>query len=244
MFPDWLHLLSIVALTIGIICALVAAADVIRHPQHMWIMDVVWPTTALFGGPLTLWIYFRYGRLATAAKMQAAMKRNQDPPSKIQTPFPIMVAKGASHCGSGCMIGDIVAEWLAFLVPAIAVWLGWTTIFADKMFAVWVLDFIFAFLLGIAFQYFTIKPMRDLTPMQGLIAAVKADALSLMSWQIGMYGFMAFAQLYLLEHLLGHRAEVDTPEFWFMMQLAMIAGFITAYPVNWWLVSSGIKEKM
>ena len=106
------------------------------------------------------------------------------------------------------------------------------------------LDFVFAFLLGIAFQYFTIKPMRDLTPLQGLIAAVKADTLSLISWQIGMYGFMAFAQLYLLGHLLGHRAEVDTPEFWFMMQLAMIAGFITAYPVNWWLVSSGLKEKM
>lgn len=244
MFPDWLHLLSIVALTIGVLCALGAAVDVIRHPQHMWIMDVVWPTTALFGGPFTLWLYFRYGRLATAAKMQAAMQRKQDPPSKTQTPFPIMVAKGASHCGSGCMIGDILAEWLAFLVPAIAVWLGWQTVFADKMFAVWVLDFVLAFLLGIAFQYFTIKPMRDLTPLQGLIAAVKADTLSLVSWQIGMYGFMAFAQLYLLGHFLGHRAKVDTPEFWFMMQIAMIAGFITAYPVNWWLVRSGIKEKM
>ena len=244
MFPDWLHALSIVSLTIGMLCALVAAVDVIRHPQHMWIMDVVWPTTALFGGPLTLWLYFRFGRLATAAKMHGAMERGQEPPSKRQTPFPIMVAKGASHCGSGCMIGDIAAEWLAFLVPAITVWLGWKTVFSDKMFAVWVLDFIFAFLLGIAFQYFTIKPMRDLTPLQGLLAAVKADTLSLISWQIGMYGFMAFAQLYLLGHLLGHRADVDTPEFWFMMQIAMIAGFCTAYPVNWWLVSSGIKEKM
>lgn len=29
-----------------------------------------------------------------------------------------------------------------------------------------------------------------------------------------------------------------------MMQIAMVAGFITSYPVNWWLVSKGIKEKM
>lgn len=29
-----------------------------------------------------------------------------------------------------------------------------------------------------------------------------------------------------------------------MMQIAMIAGFITAYPVNWWLLRKGIKEKM
>ena len=29
-----------------------------------------------------------------------------------------------------------------------------------------------------------------------------------------------------------------------MMQVAMMAGFATTYPVNWWLIASGIKEKM
>jgi hypothetical protein len=244
MFPLWLKVLSWIALIIGVGSAVIAAYDVSRHPQQMAIMNVVWPTTALFGGPLTLWMYFRYGRLATHSKVHAAMQRHEDPPSTTGTPFAIMVAKGASHCGSGCMIGDIVAEWMAFLVPAIAVWLGWHTIFADKMYAVWLLDFVFAFSLGILFQYFAIVPMRNLSPGEGIIAAIKADTLSLVAWQAGMYGFMAFAQLYLLEHLLGHRAEVDTPEFWFMMQIAMIAGFATAYPVNWWLIRSGIKEEM
>jgi len=28
------------------------------------------------------------------------------------------------------------------------------------------------------------------------------------------------------------------------MQFAMIAGFATAYPMNWWLIRRGIKEKM
>ena len=32
--------------------------------------------------------------------------------------------------------------------------------------------------------------------------------------------------------------------FWFMMQIAMLAGFVTSYPVNWWLLRSGVKEKM
>ncbi len=31
----------------------------------------------------------------------------------------------------------------------------------------------------------------------------------------------------------GAQAAVDTPEFWFAMQIAMVAGFMTAYPVNW-----------
>jgi hypothetical protein len=207
-------------------------------------MNVVWPTTALFGGPLILWMYFRYGRLATERRKRAEMEKHGRSANKAAMPFWIIVAKGALHCGSGCMIGDIVAEWLAFLLPVVAVWVGWHSIFAEKTFAVWVLDFIFAFLLGIVFQYFAIVPMRKLSPGQGVVAALKADTLSLTAWQIGMYGFMALAQFYLLGRLLGHRAEVDTPEFWFMMQIAMIAGFITAYPVNWWLVSSGVKEKM
>jgi len=32
--------------------------------------------------------------------------------------------------------------------------------------------------------------------------------------------------------------------FWFMMQIVMLCGFGTSYPVNWWLLRSGIKEKM
>jgi hypothetical protein len=44
--------------------------------------------------------------------------------------------------------------------------------------------------------------------------------------------------------LLGLGLEVNTPEFWFMMQIAMLAGFITSYPVNWWVIKAGIKERM
>jgi hypothetical protein len=42
----------------------------------------------------------------------------------------------------------------------------------------------------------------------------------------------------------GGIASVSSPEFWFAMQLAMLAGFATSYPVNWWLVRKGLKEKM
>lgn len=235
MIPGWLHGLSIAFLVLGAACALIVAIDVIRHPQRMTIMDVVWPVTALFGALGTAWMYFRYGRLAAHGGGDA----RHEP-----VPFPIMVAKGALHCGSGCCIGDICAEWLAFLVPSVAVWFGWHSLFADKMFAVWVLDFVFAFVLGVAFQYFTIVPMRHLGRLEGIWQAIKADALSLTAWQVGMYGFMAIARFWLFGALLGAALRVDSPEFWFMMQLAMLCGFATSYPVNWWLLKSGIKEKM
>lgn len=243
MFPDWFHLLSTAALALGAVCALVVLIDVIRHPQQMRVMNVVWPVTALFGTVLIVWGYFRYGRASSQEAMRRAKREGREKPAKSQ-PFAVIVAKGATHCGAGCMIGDVLAEWLAFLVPAVAVWFGWQSLFAQKIFAVWVLDFVFAFALGIVFQYFAIQPMRDLSPGRGIIAALKADTLSLASWQVGMYGFMAFAQFYVFKHWVGAQAEVDTPEFWFAMQIAMIAGFLTAYPVNWWLIRAGIKERM
>ena len=73
-----------------------------------------------------------------------------------------------------------------------------------------------------------------------LVAALKADTLSLTAWQVGMYGWMAVATFLIF----GRELDKADPVFWFMMQIAMLAGFLTSYPVNWWLVSAGIKEKM
>jgi Domain of unknown function (DUF4396) len=86
--------------------------------------------------------------------------------------------------------------------------------------------------------------MRDLGLMQGIWAAVKADTLSLTAWQLGMYGFMAVAYFWIFRHLFGTELKVDTVEFWFMMQIAMIFGFMTSYPANWWLLKAGLKEAM
>ena len=243
MIPAWLHQLSIGMLVLGVLCALYIAFDVARRPQAMWIMNVVWPLTALFGTVLTTSAYLRYGRLAS--KDQAvAVGDDGDTPAKRETPFPMMVAKGTLHCGSGCSLGDIIAEWLAFGVPAVAAWFGWHSLFQEKMFAVWVLDFLCAFVIGVAFQYFSIAPMRHLGLWEGIWQALKADTFSLCAWQVGMYGCMAIAQFWLFGKVIGVRLAVDTPEFWFVMQVAMLAGFVTAYPVNWWLLKAGIKETM
>lgn len=230
-FPAWLSILASLSLLAGVLCCLVVAVDVVRHPQKMGIMNLVWPVTMLFGSVAWLWFYWRHGRPSPENEHG-------------ETPMAISVAKGASHCGAGCTIGDLIAEWLAFAVPSVAVLFGWGSLFAEKTFAVWALDYIVAFLLGIAFQYFTIKPMRDLTVRQGIVQAAKADILSITAWQVGMYGVMALAQFAWLRPSYGGIAPVDSAVFWFVMQVAMIAGFATSYPVNWWLVRSGIKERM
>ena len=233
-FPAWLHALAIVSLAVAAICALAIAIDLARHPQKMWIMNLVWPLTALFGSVLWLAGYFKWGR-------QSARDAADD---RDEPPFPAMVFKGASHCGAGCTLGDIVAEGLAVFFPAIATWFGLGTLFGQEIFAVWVLDFLLAFALGVVFQYFTIKPMRDLSVTAGIWQAFKADTASISSWQIGMYGAMAVFQFAVFRPEFGGTAKADTPEFWFAMQGAMLAGFCTAYPVNWLLIRKGVKERM
>jgi hypothetical protein len=50
--------------------------------------------------------------------------------------------------------------------------------------------------------------MRGLSVGQGLLAAIKADTLSLTAWQVGMYGFMALAHFGIFEHALGQKLQM------------------------------------
>lgn len=227
--PIWLTWLSIAALGIGVGCAIWIASDLVRHPAKMKVMNLVWPLCALFGGLLIAWFYARHGR---------ATGTGESPPKAVA------VAKGTLHCGAGCSLGDLVAETLALNIPAILIPMGYPGLFDEKIFAVWIADFILAFAFGIVFQFYAIAPMRGLGLADGLAAAFKADALSLTSWQIGMYAAMAAAHFWLFPRYLEIQVDASMPVFWFAMQFAMLAGFITSYPVNWWLISSGLKERM
>lgn len=105
----------------------------------------------------------------------------------------------------------------------------------------YIADYFLAFLLGIAFQYFSIAPMRGLGVGEGIVAALKADTLSLTAFELGLFGWMAIIQfvLFPIKHL-----HPDTPVYWFLMQIGMMLGFLTSYPVNAWLLKAGLKEKM
>ena len=35
-----------------------------------------------------------------------------------------------------------------------------------------------------------------------------------------------------------------TPNFWFVMSMGLLVGFIVAYPMNWWLVANRLKHGM
>ncbi|PFG64507.1 uncharacterized protein DUF4396 [Thioclava sp. ES.031] len=225
MTPNWFTVLSWLSLAVGVLSFLYLLVQMRRNPPHMAIMAWVWPICGLFGGPLVIWLHGRF-------------------PGHGNAPFPVSVAKGTLHCGAGCTLGDILAENLALAVPAVLIAFGWPGFWEDKIFAVWGLDYVFALAIGIVFQYFSIAPMRGLGLVKGLKEAAKADVASLTSWQVGMYGMMAIFQFAVFKGLWGAEINAADPEFWFAMQIAMMAGFVTAYPVNWLLIRKGIKEEM
>jgi Domain of unknown function (DUF4396) len=222
-----------VSIAIAFVCAAVIVVDEVRHPQSMGVMNVVWPVTALYLSVIGVWWYFRVGRKMTRDVGSGHMDHMQmhgggnAPPTWPQS----MLA--ASHCGAGCALADVVVEFGIFALGL--------TIAGSALWASFVWDFAGAWALGIVFQYFSIKPMRNLSVGEGIVAAIKADTLSIVAFQVGMYAWMAVTHFWLFPspHL-----EPVNPVFWLMMQVAMVLGLLTTAPMNRWLVSRGVKEKM
>jgi hypothetical protein len=231
-------LVSWVSLAIAFICAIVIAIDEIRHPQKMWIMNLVWPITALYLSVFSLWGYFRIGRgmaksVMPGMSMDVKTRKTGQKERTRRDPTWRQTAVSDTHCGAGCVIGDVIAELSLFA-------LGWA-LFGSSLYAEYAGDLLLAWLFGIAFQYFAIKPMLNLSVKQGIIAAVKSDTFSILTFEIGLFGWMAltFSVLFPDPHLRPTEAG-----YWFMMQIGMILGFFTSYPMNRWLIKSGWKEAM
>jgi hypothetical protein len=230
--PDrWLVVLSWAALAV----AFAATADILIdiygrcYRQRMPIMEAVWPVTALYLGPLASWAYRRFGR-PISQRWQAEHGRDE-PPDK---PGWATTAVGVSHCGAGCTLGDILAEFVVFGLSA--------TVAGVAVYAEMIGDYLAAVALGIVFQYFAIAPMRGLSVRKGLAQAAKADVLSLTSFEIGLFGWMALMAF--VFYPAPHPLHPDSPVYWFLMQIGMIIGFATAWPTNVWLIRRGIKEAM
>ncbi|MQA74084.1 MAG: DUF4396 domain-containing protein [Solirubrobacterales bacterium] len=229
MPPDWLETIAWVSLALAAICAALVAWDILGrgYRQPMRIMEAVWPITALYLGPLGLLAYRRWGR-------PKSNRYQREHGETGRRPFAVRVGVSASHCGAGCTLGDIIATWVVFAAGL--------TVAGLALPYEYLFDFTFALALGIAFQFWSIRPMRpELARGEVVRRALKADSLSLTAFEIGLFGWMAIMQLVLFTdpHL-----PPDTASYWFLMQVGMALGFLTTYPVNIWLIRRGIKEAM
>ncbi|WP_069812600.1 DUF4396 domain-containing protein [Streptomyces sp. TP-A0874] len=225
----WIEAIGWLSLSVAFASALAILIDIyaLGHRQKMWIMNLVYPVTALYWGPVTVWFYFRHGRRTS----KPLVERHALPDSE-RLPAWSVLSKAVSHCGAGCTLGDIGAEWLVY---SFALAVAGKGLYAD-----FPLAFAFAWLLGIAFQYFAITPIREVGKVKAIWTAIKVDTLSILAFQLGLFLGMWIYQ----EVLFSPGLPKTTASYWMMMQLAMILGFFTAMPVNLWLIRVGWKEKM
>jgi Domain of unknown function (DUF4396) len=221
-----------VSLIAAFASVLIIAVDEARHPQKMWIMNLVWPITALYFSVFALWAYYRIGK-QPAHKAMANMSPASMAHAGRHDPTWRQTAIATSHCGAGCTLGDIIAEFTLFGLSL--------TLFGSRLYASFAADLFLAWLLGIAFQYFTIKPMRNLTSSQALVAALKADTLSILAFEIGLFGWMALTYFVFFPN---PHLEPNQALYWFMMQIGMVIGFFTSYPMTRILIQWGTKEVM
>ena len=189
------------------------------HRQKMAVMNFVWPLTALYFGPIAIVVWRRFG---SSASREGSKK----------PPLWRSAIVGDTHCGAGCALGDFAGEWIVFGTGL--------TIARSVLWANVAIDFAFAYAFGLAFQYYAIAPMRHIHGWQGIQAAAKADTLSLLSFEAGMFAWMALSGKVLFQP----RLEANQGVYWLSMQIAMLIGFVTAWPVNMWLIRAGWKEAM
>lgn len=89
-------MLAEVFIAIGALSAIANVMDLARgHRHEIAIMNVVWPITALYMGPVAVWEHW-----------QSLHSDSED------KPFWWTVFVGATHCGAGCTIGDCIGEWI------------------------------------------------------------------------------------------------------------------------------------
>ncbi len=206
--------------------ALGIAWDIRHHPQHMKVMSVTWPVTGLYM-PLFGWFVW-----------QALGKRPPDHPSHSSrqghqhTVSWRNACVSATHCGAGCVIGDIIAAPVAALTKV--------TLAGSAFFGHTLMSFVAAFLLGIFFQYLPMREMGEKSRIAALIKAVKADTISLIIFQAGMFICLWF----LRRGDVNSAPDTGSITFWGQMVVAMFVGYVISVPANYLLLKRGIKHAM
>lgn len=232
---NWLEIVAWIAISLGFLQAIIITIDVIRHPQKMMpIMNVVWPLTGLYFPIVGIWAYYRLGRNNSSDMNHEHDHEHMEHQehSHGNKPFWQSVFVSTTHCSSGCSLGDMIG------VPIVA--LTGLTIAGTTLFANYAVEFVLAYILGIGFQYYGMGFKKQDQPGKAIKNAIKADTWSLIAFEIGMFGWMALAHfIFFVE-----TPKPTTPVFWFMMQIAMMLGFLTSYPANWILVKKGVKHAM
>jgi hypothetical protein len=131
------------------------------------------------------------------------------------------------HCvagdGVGILAGAVLSSFLGLGEAA-------------KMVVEYVLGFAFGWTI---FQALFMRDMAGGSYRRALASTFMSELLSMNLLMAGM-----FPTVMILRRYVPAADNPQTANFWFVMSMGLLVGFIVAYPMNWWLVANRLKHGM
>jgi len=204
-------------LTAGALIFLVV--DFSTNTPMLGVMKLAWFLILLYTGPVGLFLYLLSCRQALPGTHDAYIA-----PHWKQSVGSMM------HCIAGDATGIILAAAIVYgfgLPNGIDLFVEYAAAFV-----VGLLIFQAVFMLGMYGNYW-----------KAVKGTFFAEFVSMNMVMVGMFP----AMLILMHEMKGTFPDVDSPldpRFWGIMSVATMAGMVTAYPINSWMVRAGIKHGM
>lgn len=196
--PDWLTPIAWAFIALAALSAVLIAADIYgRRRQRTIAMEVVWVCSALYLGPIALWLYAKTGR--------AHVRSNHS-------------ARDAHTSAAAVSLPGGAASAIAHLIGVPLVLASSLTIAGIDL---WVMLLVIGSLAIVLLFAFERASVSGLT----VGAAAGAAVLTVLAFDIGMAGWM------LLLHFTEYMPPASEGSFWFLMQIGIVLGLVTGYPM-------------
>ncbi len=190
--------------------------DLIFNTPAMWVMKLAWVLIVLYTGPVGLFLYL----LACREPLPGTHEQ-------YITPHWKQAIGSMMHCVAGDATGIILAAAIVYhfgLPNGIDL----------------ILEYTAAFVVGLLiFQALFMKSMLGGNYLMAVRKTFFAETVSMNMVMVGMIPTMVI----LMSRIPGSDNPFN-PTFWGIMSLAAIVGMVTAYPINSWMVASGLKHGM
>jgi len=210
-----IDLLAWTWLLLAALSTVYVAWDQFRHNPEALVMKWGWVLITLYMGPIALALYVMSDKEPRPGTHEEFIK-----------PLWKQGVGSTVHCVAGDATGIIAAA-------AITATLG---------FPMWI-DLIVEYAAGFAFGLFIFQAlfMKDMMGGSYIKALARSVIPEWLSMNMMMAG-MAVTMIYLMMGRDMRAMDPAEPLFWLVMSLGVIVGFVTAYPVNVWMVARGLKH--
>ncbi|MFC0505296.1 DUF4396 domain-containing protein [Micromonospora costi] len=188
-------------------------------------MEVVWPTTALYFGPVAVLAYRQWGR----PQSPRWLERHRTPPRRSRHAVTIIETL---HCATHCVLGAIIGTVFVF---------GFSfEIFDKRLWPEFIGDYVSAVLVGLAFRYSAQADTGGRRLWAAIRRFLRGDLLSVSVFEFALLGWLALMELTVFHETL----QPSSPVFWLIVQIGLVIGFFAAWPPTLWLVRRGAKAEL